>query len=400
VIKHRRKKWLWLLLIPAALLIIMQLKFKFATMVVTQLRVQTISCADPLFTSPPVVFEDLESITPLGNLNPPDHTLPTDHVYIGLPATPEASHNDDGLPPPAKKVTNVYAPGKIIITGIEKVEYLGSDGALLRQDFSMSFAVCRSVDGYYGHLSSLNPELEKLTSGKSVSCDQYEIDSAGARSVNSCQFVLGKQIAAGSVVGQAGEQFSSFDMGLNDNRAPAEGYANPKRYSRGSKTVCPFDYYNSGMKQKFASYFGMGTTRRTAAPVCGSVMQDKAGTAQGNWFFGDVKDGPQGWSKEVSLAHDNIDPSMGVISVGGTISQPFRLQFLPTHSGTTNREFAEIRPGPELYCYPSLADGYGIKRGQQLVLQLVDATSLKIEHQSGTCATNPAFTAAAKTYNR
>lgn len=375
--KTYRKKWL--LLLPLSALIFIAIKFNIFNMAATQLALQARDCSNPLFTVPPVDFADIESITPLGNLNPPDHTIPTGHVYLNLPAGADIDTNDT-LPPPARKLTNVLAPGDVIVTDIERVEYLGKSGEVQRADFSVSFAACRSVSGYFHHLSAISIELKG-----NGSCERYAINSAGAKSVKRCRFLVGREIKAGTVIGQAGKQFSSFDIGLKDDRVPALGFANSKRLGGSVKTVCPFDYYANDTKQKFAAYFGMGAKKRTVPPVCGEIMQDKIGTAQGIWFTGNAKDGPEGWSKEIALVHDNIDPTLGVISAGGLNGQAFRLQFVPTGNGFKNREFSEIKPGKSIYCYPSVAMGYGIERGKEVLIELTDNTRLKAELKSGNC---------------
>jgi hypothetical protein len=38
----------------------------------------------PLFGTSPIALEDIISLIPLGNLNPPSHTFPTDHIYLSL----------------------------------------------------------------------------------------------------------------------------------------------------------------------------------------------------------------------------------------------------------------------------------------------------------------------------
>lgn len=53
------------------------------------------------FTAPPIDLSTIQQIVPLGNLNPPDHTLPTDHIYVNNRAF--------GGPQPAPQP--VFAPG-------------------------------------------------------------------------------------------------------------------------------------------------------------------------------------------------------------------------------------------------------------------------------------------------
>ena len=87
----------------------------------------------------------------------------------------------------------------------------------------------------------------------------------------------------------------------------------------------------------------------------------------------------------LALAYENYDATIGAISIGGTIFQRGEWRFSPTHSETTNREFSEVTPGDSIYCYQ--ASGL---RGRILV-GLTTATTLTIEHQSGTCAGKIAF---------
>src|SRR5262245_38095770 len=66
-----------------------------------------------VFTQSPVDPSAISSITPLGNLNPPGHTLPTNHIYL--------FHGTPGLP--------VVAPAN----GLVQVATRGADDALLVQ---------------------------------------------------------------------------------------------------------------------------------------------------------------------------------------------------------------------------------------------------------------------------
>src|SRR5204863_52360 len=55
------------------------------------------------FHASPIAPETIRFITPLGNLNPPAHTTPTDHVYFYF-ANPDAGEQ------PAARRTSVFAP--------------------------------------------------------------------------------------------------------------------------------------------------------------------------------------------------------------------------------------------------------------------------------------------------
>lgn len=183
-------------------------------------------------------------------------------------------------------------------------------------------------------------------------------------------------------------------------------YANPSRYNQ-RHVVCPFDLFVGSLRDSFRPRFGRTGTPRTIPPVCGTVMQDQAGTAQGNWFVGDVSAGsPEGWSKSLALVHDNFDPGQAVVSFGGNGGNAFKLDFTPTSSGTVNREFSGITPGTEVYCFESAS-----QQGQQTstqspsqparraVIRLMSPTRLLFEAQTGSCHSAFAFVSPA-TYSR
>ncbi len=68
--------------------------------------------------------------------------------------------------------------------------------------------------------------------------------------------------------------------------------------------------------------------------------------------------------------------------------------FAPTHLGTINREFSEITADNTVYCYQpdtSTQRFTGMPINGKIVLQLVDANSLKVEHQNGSCSNNENF---------
>src|SRR5438105_1573568 len=43
-----------------------------------------------MFSQSPIDVAVISTITPIGNLNPPDHTLPTNHAYFFHPSSPNA----------------------------------------------------------------------------------------------------------------------------------------------------------------------------------------------------------------------------------------------------------------------------------------------------------------------
>ena len=64
------------------------------------------------FNFSPVKISDIAYATPLGNLNPPGHTLPSDHIYFYL------VNPDHRTPGDMDTMKEVYAPGSGIVTWI------------------------------------------------------------------------------------------------------------------------------------------------------------------------------------------------------------------------------------------------------------------------------------------
>ncbi len=357
------------------------------------------SCQSP-FSVAPINNKDLANITPLGNLQPPDHALPTDHIYFILNGTFDAKSGRLQTQP-----TSVYAPGDIELKEITAAQYFDSGGSLINSDYSLRFSPCKNVDGYFHHMSSLSDDLQKKVDGaKGKECQQYDIASGGASNTKRCRVTLQTKAGAGTALGTAGGKTAAgLDMGLTDDRLAKLSFANPRRYNGGyAQTVCPIDYYTPAVKTALQKLFGVPDNPRTQMPVCGEIMQDKAGTIQGNWFYNNAKDDPDGWTKELAIVHDNNNPDIGVISVGGVITIAGKVLFTPTNAGQLNREPSQVTADGVIYCYETNAASKVGNRGMsgRIVLQLINTTHLKIEGQTGACNTDPSFASAARTYER
>ena len=96
-----------------------------------------------LLTVPPVSESDYEVILPLGNLAPPGHTIPTDHIYYMLPREGEITRE-----------VEVRAPADIVITRVEETAHVvGGEGSF--SDFSVTLSPCSDRILKFGHLTSI-----------------------------------------------------------------------------------------------------------------------------------------------------------------------------------------------------------------------------------------------------
>ena len=333
-------------------------------------RRQLPSCDGAAFSVAPVDLTQLSEITPLGNLAPPDHTTPTEHTYLHFADAQEGT-------------TVVYplsAPAEITLLLVRS-----SEGFRDPEDHSITFALCKDVYGYFNHVKFLSDEVAALLAEQE--CFTYAGDSSG-----SCEKPLFASVPAGTLLGQVGRLQGNFDFGALDMRV-THTFANEERYeyARTPNIVCPYGYYEGELKAQLYSLLP-----RTEEPRCGVVAVDVPGTLQGVWYRPD-SDVVMGADGHLGFVSDNYDPASAVISVGGTFSEPGRVEFTPTTSGTINRAFSEVTADGALYCYER--DGSGrheqvqnpdLLSGKMLV-QLVSATELQIEQQSGSCGADEAF---------
>lgn len=333
------------------------------------------------FTHSPLGESDFDDLTPLGNLNPSGHVFPTDHIYFYL-VNPLARYN-------------LYSPGDFTITQISASEHV-EDGFT---DYSFTFQSCNEFKAQFGHVSGLASKLSQALSAP------YQWDSTystGGKTYRNYGKNVSLTISAGEQIGTVGGNSgqNALDMNAYDSRVTLN-FANSSRWSQRSDTthtVCPIDYYSESLKNTLKNRFSGNGVRRTIDPVCGTIEQDIAGTAQGVWFLG----GTTTFSSEdphLALVHDNIDPSKAVFSVGTSMSasglSSGTYQFTPQSSGLVNRDFDDITSDSNTYCFePSYLSG-------KIILQLTNSTTLIMEKQSDTCGSGPwSFTSNATTFER
>ncbi len=262
-------------------------------------------------------------------------------------------------------------------------------------DHGITFALCEDVFGYFLHVNTLVPELAEIFT--KVDCPDPETPG-----YQHCSLDTNYEVKAGALLGQVGvENPSNFDFGAYDFRTRLD-YANPSRYGHPNflaigrvkswSVICPLDLFDEPPKEILYDKL-----ERTGEPRCGEVMQDVAGTLQGNWYNDDTSDS----DNTISFVFDNIDSTNPVISVAGILTSPGYWKFTPTDSGLVNRHFSEITADGNIYCYQGLETvNFGFENVPgRIVAQLVSDTELMIEHQAGSCIGDYEFISPL-TYNR
>jgi hypothetical protein len=327
------------------------------------------------FTHRPVDFEDLDSITPLGNLNPSGHTFPTDHMYLNM--------NRGGRDMP------VYAPGDVLVTGFHVHQKFGDDPVT---DYSVNFTPCEGFEAYYIHILKLSEKLQ-AEFDKNFNEDDCQDQNPGGVKYKFCFMDADVKLSAGELVGTVGrDKQSNFDLGAYDRR---QDTSEVRQYTKWKDfrediytTVCPLDYFTPDLKKKLYSLVGYGEDRRTVEPICGTVKQDVWGTAQGVWFLASAKVQPRG-SEDIhaALVHDNFDPTKGVFSIGTSMEEKglpsSTYDFEPKHKGLVNRDFDEVKSDGNTYCYVAMGGESGKHKDHTIIIKMVDESTLRMEHLSG-----------------
>jgi hypothetical protein len=346
---------------------------------------------DALLTYFPLNEGDHDGITPLGNLMPPAHVFPTDHMYVSV-AGSTYDEIGDIIPGNSRPL---LAPADMLVLQIHTFEtILSAGGGWTEYDFT--FGICREVGGKFGHVGGLAPKLLEAISTPSADCYEYSTGSLTDRRYKVCNYNnLTIDVVAGEVIGSVGERNGNLDVWFRDYRKPALEYAEPSRWSMEAKhTRCFLDYYPEEMKSRY--YDMLGDLRygvmRTVEPKCGEIAVDLRGTAKGNWVF-QLQGRIQHEDPHLALVNDAIRAEMQMVSMGVSAMQigimPGRYVFNPETSGFVNRDFGQVTPDGNVYCYDgdtAMNQGGGQPEKTLILLQMPDADTLRVGKGVGSCS--------------
>jgi hypothetical protein len=340
--------------------------------------------SSPPLTQLPVPIGSIKEIGPLGAMTGGGHLFPAIHLGIYQAASVTA-------PVP------LSAPGSLVITQVARVTYSGAGAP--PTDYAVYFSPCADLKMHFGHVSTVDPAiLSELGAWTASDCAApYMVNSI---SIEPCTKDGSISVAAGAPLGT---QVGTMDWGATDRRQRL-AFVNPARLGGEddafgqNSAMCPVDYLRTAVRESAHDLFGEQGVRRAAEPVCGTVMQDIAGTAQGRWFFNDD------WEETLHLAlvRDQIDPSIGAFSVGRSIpSLPTDLyRFQPVDAGRVNLDFPHVPADGLIYCYEpaSLAP-----TSYRILIQLLSDVRLRIEGSADTPCGAPeswAFSVGAVEFDR
>jgi hypothetical protein len=324
------------------------------------------ACTEKPFTNYPVDMNRITSITPLGNLNPPGHTFPTDHMYFYTNIT----MYPDGF--------EIYAPGFLHVESIEKVEYNPPQGNI-SEDFTINFYACRDVSGRFAHVNNLSDYLWSKVSGFGIaygdSVDKYEVAGMNVtRFIKNVNFDVDGGVPLG-IAGLGG----GYDFWLKDDRIQLN-WVNNDWTREFQYAACPLDYFTDPLKSNMTTYLkNYDNTPVFPANYCGRVDFDVANTAQGIW----VRNGYSGRPEDngLSLVYSNFNASLGSISIGyaGNSTWDSRVYtFDPSGTGFKNRRFGEVTNDGNVYFY-LCKEFYSGHYTKVIFLKMITNRSIKLQ---------------------
>ena len=323
---------------------------------------------EPIFKASPMDVKSIFRIVLLGNLNPPGHVFPTDHIYFYI-SNPDGDSRTD--------IVTLYSPGDLTVTAIEANEHVTAGFF----DYSIMLRSCEDITIVLGHASSLSTEIFGDTSAfnKWTLMNEY---STGGETYRSWRKTCNIQITAGEILGTTGGNPHQYalDLGVYDQRYTHENVANPNRWlkTRYLKAVCPLSLYEEGPLLDRLQELVYQDEIKGDSGASSGILQDLPGTAQGCWFLSGVSETyPE--DPHLALVHSNIHPVRAVLSVGNSILNldSAAYEFLPETSGLLNRDFKDITPDGQIY-------GFRVDQVAGIIIvQMPDAETLWIETLKG-----------------
>ena len=218
-----------------------------------------------------------QSITALGNLNPPGHTLPSDHIYF-YDGDLSAGH------PFGSEVRDVVMPATGAVMFI--LQPAGDD-------YKIMFRATQNFYFYLDHIFLSQP------------------------------VTVGQILTAGTKIGVTGTG-AAIDLGAFDFSVKHTGFVDTLRYpSQTTHYVAPRDYFTPALQSDLDAHLYRAAS---ATNKGGQIDFSVAGKLVGDWFLQgmpkDSSSGPYGWTRQVAFVYDYYDPTKVRIAVGGTIGGP------------------------------------------------------------------------------
>jgi len=355
-----------------------------------------------VFTNAPIDLPTVDFLEPLGNLNPPGHTFPTDHIYfyyvnLGFPAVinPITTVN----PTNCKSGCPVYAPADGYLSNIR----LSSDNGGTPNQYNVTFTHTDTFSSYLDHLTTLDP---------SILAQAGRINPSG----NNGEWI---PVKAGEVVGTVGgvSGENALDFGVT-NLQITQPFINPSHYGFEANSDSPIKYYADPLKSMLYGMVGRQTPDHWGRDEKDGIFcYDLPNTVLGNWAIQGSDPNwtnPDSWSQQLSFSYDSNYSSQMRITFGGEsgvhpfgvigawMVQPGALAFesVTAITGAYGYQIYGWDPNTGNIDLNSGINGSTGPKGL-FMIQLIDNNTLKAEYFAFTAAvTTLPFDSNAVYYNR
>lgn len=328
-----------------------------------------------VYTTLPIDLNYVEEIFPLGHLKPPEHTIPTNHIYWELKKG-GWGNMEDGYSKP------VRAPADGVITNIVFRQWMNYP------DYAVYIRHTNTFQTKFAHLSQIDDAiLNKIGSPLKEGHEGNKV------------YV---PVKTGVIIGKTSADYAqsaALDMGTLDRNT--EHFIHPEKYPvEIPNSVCPLNYFAPELKQEVFQ-----KVKRIAEPRCGEFDFDIKGKLVGNWILkGTSGDSPGNafWNNFISFVYDMYDPNYLRISMGMELGG-----FLCRVDGN-GPDFKDIsiKSGKVVYRLIPVGEGdefLGRPLAQivtgTLLIEMINDEKIKLELFQGNVS-NPSFTQNAKYYTR
>lgn len=203
-----------------------------------------------VLTAPLMDPKYISALTPLGNINPPSHTSPVDHIYF-------ATDFRGRIP--------LLAPADAWITNLTEILQADSSGKYIPTGYVVRYIVCDGLVLDFASYTSLIKPLRDEIASQKPEC-KYGIVKPGhtGGAEGQCHYNVSYKVKSGEEIGwvQAVKRDQSYDLpfeiwaaNYNEPARPDVNwdYYNDDRYAH---SMCTFDLYSGELKKAFYSKFG------------------------------------------------------------------------------------------------------------------------------------------------
>jgi hypothetical protein len=295
------------------------------------------------FSALPIALDAFYFITPMGNLNPPSHALPTDHIYFYFA--------NGGADSPAARRTAFIAPADGTVRDVIINEL---------PDVKVEIQATSSIVYFVDHLI---PEIT---------------------------LAAGTRVTAGQRLGTTGSVLA-VDLGVRNANVTLTGLLNLSRYpdSGTVHTDGPLKFFAEPLRSQLYA-----KVQRIGPDLDGKIDFDVAGRLSGNWF--DESD-----ATPLAFAYDTYDPAQVRISINAGVSLPGVFAIAATDpqprdvsvaSGKVRYSLVPSHTGPPFPEPPSPASN-------RMLVQMLDDRRIRVEIVPQSASADD-FTASARTYIR